>query len=102
MFCDRNDKADDGGCQRRSLAADEGAGEKAEPTPLRNEAPLSVALKAAQMMVVFLRRPGGQSQFSATLMAQISAKSPLNDLLAWLPDNIRRDLSVKVSRNVQL
>ncbi len=55
----------------------------------------SVALKAAQMMVVFLRRPGGQSQFSATLMAQISAKSPLNDLLAWLPDNIRRNLSVK-------
>ena len=55
----------------------------------------SVALKAAQMMVVFLRRPGGQSQFSATLMAQISAKSPLNDLLAWLPDNLRRNLSVK-------
>jgi transcriptional regulator GlxA family with amidase domain len=55
----------------------------------------SVALKAAQMMVVFLRRPGGQSQFSATLMAQISAKSPLNDLLAWLPDNIRRNLPVK-------
>ena len=54
----------------------------------------AVALKAAQMMVVFLRRPGGQSQFSATLMAQISARSPLNDLLAWLPDNIRRDLSV--------
>ena len=52
------------------------------------------ALKAAQMMVVFLRRPGGQSQFSTTLMAQISAKSPLNDLLAWLPDNIQRDLSV--------
>jgi transcriptional regulator GlxA family with amidase domain len=55
----------------------------------------SVALKAAQMMVVFLRRPGGQSQFSATLMAQISAKSPLNDLVAWLPDNIQRNLSVK-------
>ncbi len=32
---------------------------------------------------------------SATLMAQISAKSPLNDLLAWLPDNIQRNLSVK-------
>jgi transcriptional regulator GlxA family with amidase domain len=55
----------------------------------------SVALKVAQMMVVFLRRPGGQSQFSATLMAQISARSPLNDLLAWLPDNIRRNLSIK-------
>jgi transcriptional regulator GlxA family with amidase domain len=29
----------------------------------------SVALQIAQMMVVFLRRPGGQSQFSATLAA---------------------------------
>ena len=47
------------------------------------------------MMVVFLRRPGGQSQFSTTLMAQISAKSPFHDLLAWLPDNIQRNLSVK-------
>jgi transcriptional regulator GlxA family with amidase domain len=54
----------------------------------------SVALKAAQMMVVFLRRPAGQSQFSATLMAQISASAPLGDLLAWLPDNIQRNLSV--------
>jgi transcriptional regulator GlxA family with amidase domain len=55
----------------------------------------TVALKAAQMMVVFLRRPGGQSQFSATLLAQASARSPLSDLLAWLPDNIRRNLSVE-------
>ena len=54
----------------------------------------AAALKVAQMMVVFLRRPGGQSQFSATLMAQTSASQPLGDLLAWLPDNIRRDLSV--------
>ncbi|HUA99667.1 MAG TPA: GlxA family transcriptional regulator [Terracidiphilus sp.] len=54
----------------------------------------AVALKVAQMMVVFLRRPGGQSQFSATLMAQASASRPFSDLLAWLPDNLRRDLSV--------
>jgi transcriptional regulator GlxA family with amidase domain len=56
----------------------------------------SVALKVAQMMVVFLRRPGGQSQFSVTLMAQTSESRPLSDLLAWLPDNIRRDLSIEV------
>jgi transcriptional regulator GlxA family with amidase domain len=55
----------------------------------------SAALKVAQMMVVFLRRPGGQSQFSATLMAQTSESRPLGDLLAWLPDNIRRDLSIE-------
>jgi hypothetical protein len=41
MFCDRNEKDDDWECQGRSLATDEGAAEKAEPTPLRNEAPLN-------------------------------------------------------------
>ncbi len=54
----------------------------------------SVALQIAQIMVVFLRRPAGQSQFSATLAAQTSESRPLGDLLAWLPDNIRRRLSV--------
>jgi transcriptional regulator GlxA family with amidase domain len=46
------------------------------------------------MMVVFLRRPGGQSQFSATLAAQSSESPPLNNLLAWMADNPRRDLSI--------
>jgi transcriptional regulator GlxA family with amidase domain len=55
----------------------------------------SAALRVAQMMVVFLHRPGGQSQFSATLMAQTSERRPLGDVLAWLPDNIRRKLSVE-------
>jgi transcriptional regulator GlxA family with amidase domain len=53
-----------------------------------------LALRIAQMMVVFLRRPGGQSQFSATLEAQIGEAHPLGDLLAWLPDHLRQDLSV--------
>ncbi len=55
----------------------------------------SLALQIAQMMVVFLRRPGGQSQFSATLAAQTSESPILNDLLVWLADNVRRrDLSI--------
>lgn len=54
-----------------------------------------VALKVAQIMVVFLRRSGGQSQFSTTLAAQTRENRPLGDLLAWLPDNIRRDLTVE-------
>lgn len=53
-----------------------------------------VALKVAQIMVVFLRRSGGQSQFSTTLAAQAGANRPLGDLLAWLPDNVRGDLTV--------
>jgi transcriptional regulator GlxA family with amidase domain len=55
----------------------------------------SLALKVAQMMVVFLQRPGGQSQFSTTLKAQFSETCPFTDLLAWLPDNIRRRLSIE-------
>jgi transcriptional regulator GlxA family with amidase domain len=46
------------------------------------------------MMVVFLRRPAGQSQFSATLAAQSLDHGSLGDLLAWIADNIRRDLSI--------
>lgn len=53
-----------------------------------------LALRIAQMMVVFLRRPGGQSQFSTTLEAQTCESVPLGDLLAWLPDHLRQDLSV--------
>jgi transcriptional regulator GlxA family with amidase domain len=53
-----------------------------------------LALRIARMMVVFLRRPGGQSQFSATLAAQSQDHRSLGDLLAWIADNIRSDLSV--------
>jgi len=52
-----------------------------------------IALAVARMMVVFLRRPGGQAQFSATLAAQQSVSEPLGELLAWLPDNIHGTLS---------
>ena len=55
----------------------------------------SLALEIAQMLVVFLRRPGGQSQFSATLAAQKSENRALSNLLAWLPDHLRGDLSVR-------
>lgn len=55
-----------------------------------------LALRIARMMVVFLRRPGGQSQFSATLAAQSQDHSSFADLLAWIADNLRRDLSVEL------
>jgi transcriptional regulator GlxA family with amidase domain len=54
----------------------------------------SLALQVARMMVVFLRRSGGQSQFSATLAAQACESQPLRDLLAWMADNFTQDLSV--------
>ena len=54
----------------------------------------ALALQVAQLMVVFLRRPGGQSQFSATLMAQARGRRSLRDLLAWVADNLGSKFSV--------
>lgn len=44
-------------------------------------------------LVVFLRRPGGQAQFS-TLLAIEEAGAPFSDLQAWIAQNLNRDLSV--------
>jgi transcriptional regulator GlxA family with amidase domain len=54
----------------------------------------ALALQVARMMVVFLHRPGGQAQFSTTLAAQTCGSQPLRDLLAWMADNVKSDLSV--------
>jgi transcriptional regulator GlxA family with amidase domain len=54
-----------------------------------------LALKVAQSLVVFLKRPGGQSQFSATLSAQIADKDATFDTLhSWVSDNPKADLRV--------
>jgi transcriptional regulator GlxA family with amidase domain len=53
-----------------------------------------LALEIARWLVVYLRRPGGQSQFSAPLAAQMAEHEGLRDLLLWMADNIDADLSV--------
>jgi transcriptional regulator GlxA family with amidase domain len=52
------------------------------------------ARDVAQQLVVFLRRPGGQSQFSAQLAATPAGHAPLRELQAWIPANVGADLSV--------
>jgi transcriptional regulator GlxA family with amidase domain len=52
------------------------------------------AAAVARQLVVYLRRSGGQTQFSATLAAQSVDSEPLRDLLAWLPEHLAEDLSV--------
>lgn len=54
-----------------------------------------IALATAREMVAFLKRPGGQSQFSSHLEAQATAQSPLGDAQAWMLDNLDADLSVE-------
>jgi transcriptional regulator GlxA family with amidase domain len=53
-----------------------------------------VALETARWLVVFVKRPGGQAQFSAQLEAQVADREPLRELQEWLPDHLDDDLSV--------
>ncbi len=53
-----------------------------------------VALQVARELVLFLRRPGGQSQFSSQLAVQAADREPLRELQAWIADHVGDDLSV--------
>jgi transcriptional regulator GlxA family with amidase domain len=58
---------------------------------------ITVALQVARELVVFLKRPGGQSQFSTVLSGQISdADGPLGPLFAWIADHLDADLRTEV------
>jgi transcriptional regulator GlxA family with amidase domain len=52
------------------------------------------ALAVARELVLFLRRPGGQSQFSAGLNAQAEASNRLRDLIMWMVEHPEADFSV--------
>lgn len=54
----------------------------------------ALALQVARTLVLFLRRPGGQNQFSALLSAQASDRKPLRELQVWMAENLRQNLSV--------
>ena len=53
-----------------------------------------VALAVARLIVVFLKRPGGQAQFSGALAAQQAARPALRELQAWIAGHLQEDLSV--------
>ena len=57
----------------------------------------SIALHVARHLVVFLKRPGGQAQFSEPLRAQSApadADGQFAALHAWITENLARDLTV--------
>ncbi|NLS07706.1 helix-turn-helix domain-containing protein [Rhizobium sp. P32RR-XVIII] len=54
----------------------------------------STALRIAKELILFLKRPGGQSQFSIHLDAQVAEIGPIRDIHEWILDNISEDLSV--------
>jgi transcriptional regulator GlxA family with amidase domain len=55
-----------------------------------------LALQVARNLVLYLRRPGGQSQFSAALSLQLTDRKPLRELESWVLDNLNKALTVPV------
>ena len=53
-----------------------------------------VALLIARWFVVFVRRAGGQSQFSAQLAVQAAERAPVRDLQAWIVEHPDEDCAI--------
>jgi transcriptional regulator GlxA family with amidase domain len=53
-----------------------------------------LAHAVAGWLVVFTRRPGGQSQFSAQLAQRPARRQELRELQRWLPGHLTEDLGV--------
>src|SRR5262249_38262983 len=54
-----------------------------------------VALAVARELVVFLRRPGGQAQFSAQLAVQFAEHEPIRELQSYILEHPADDLDVE-------
>lgn len=52
-----------------------------------------LALNVARMMVLYFKRPGGQSQFSTSLFAQYREGGTLAETVQWIRDNYRHGLT---------
>ena len=55
----------------------------------------SEALGVARELVVYLKRPGGQRQFSEPLQFQLKSADRFADLAAWMSGHLTEDLSVE-------
>jgi transcriptional regulator GlxA family with amidase domain len=54
-----------------------------------------MALKVARELVLYLRRAGGQSQFSTALSMQASDRKQIEEIRSWVLDNLDHDLPVE-------
>ena len=55
-----------------------------------------VAMAVARELVVYLKRSGGQEQYSEPLQFQTQSVSRLSDLATWIISHLSEDLSVEV------
>jgi transcriptional regulator GlxA family with amidase domain len=54
-----------------------------------------LALEVARELVIFLRRPGGQSQFSADLSSRLSPLGQIRDVQQWILGNLHLRVDVE-------
>jgi transcriptional regulator GlxA family with amidase domain len=54
-----------------------------------------VALAAARVLVVYLKRAGGQEQYSEPLRFQTRSSDRFSELAAWMAGHLHQDLSVE-------
>ena len=63
----------------------------------------SVALSVARELVVYLKRPGDQAQYSQPLQHQIRGKDRFADLIAWMQGHLQEPLGVEqLARRIHL
>ena len=55
---------------------------------------VDIALRVARALVLFVRRSGGENQFSTALAFQSSSKIPLRELPIWIVENLHEPLGV--------
>jgi transcriptional regulator GlxA family with amidase domain len=53
-----------------------------------------LARDVARWLVLFLKRPGGQTQFSGAMDGPIADRPPLRSVQEWIPGHLDEDLSV--------
>ncbi|HWX42927.1 MAG TPA: helix-turn-helix domain-containing protein [Blastocatellia bacterium] len=58
-----------------------------------------VALAVARELVVYLKRPGGQEQFSEPLRFQVRSSDRFAELAAWIQGHLQQDLSAETLAN---
>jgi transcriptional regulator GlxA family with amidase domain len=54
-----------------------------------------IAMQVAREMVVYLRRSGGQLQYSQPLLLQVQSEDRFDDLAQWIHGHLNDDLSVE-------
>jgi transcriptional regulator GlxA family with amidase domain len=54
-----------------------------------------IASGAARGMLIFMRRPGGQSQFSTYVLNEAKTRKDFRELQAWIVSNPNSDLSIE-------